>query len=538
MLRSPLRPLLRKPMQGLIGPGPYTLVKKAIGILRSYGADAHIYLPGVGTVNGITAGNYLDSAGVTAASVDNPVGLSLDALQAMTLGSNLAVNGTFSADANWNKDANWTIAGGVATSNGGAGFLQAIAKPLTNGKTYLMAFTIKRYVSGSMYYPLSGSGRVLAPTAVGTYAWIHQAVTTDLYLYSNSFNGDIDDVIAQEIPGIHATQGTTANKPILRRGAVNLLLQSQDFSAWSGAGVTKAPNTITAPDGTTTACRLTFTGASQDFAVQVPATAGDKTGHLWIKGIASQTIQTQHGGAGPKTTLSGEWQKVTYASTVTILANFDINTYGGSTARIVDIWHPQLEVGTTASDYSPTTTAAASNPSAGKYSWQFDGSNDSLSLSAPLFQMSDDHCVIAGANCTTSSAATIAQIAGKNTGAQAAGLSYAAGGFITATWFDDAALHKSIADPASRLNSNNVATAIKIGNNKRLRVNGVQIGAVESTAMGVATFNTGSIGCATWANNYMQGSIYPVIAIKGTVSDSDLLTLERFVGQLSGVLSI
>ena len=30
------------------------LVPKAIAILRSYGADAHVYLPGVGTVNGIT----------------------------------------------------------------------------------------------------------------------------------------------------------------------------------------------------------------------------------------------------------------------------------------------------------------------------------------------------------------------------------------------------------------------------------------------------------------------------------------------------
>jgi len=66
------------------------LVHKAIGILRKYGTNAHVYLPGVGTISGITAGNYLDSAGTTTASVDNPVGLSLDALQAMTLGAELA----------------------------------------------------------------------------------------------------------------------------------------------------------------------------------------------------------------------------------------------------------------------------------------------------------------------------------------------------------------------------------------------------------------------------------------------------------------
>ena len=65
------------------------LIAKAIGILRSYGPNAHIYLPGVGTLNGITAGNYLDSAGTTAASVDNPVGLVVD-----SFGSINATQGT------------------------------------------------------------------------------------------------------------------------------------------------------------------------------------------------------------------------------------------------------------------------------------------------------------------------------------------------------------------------------------------------------------------------------------------------------------
>ena len=65
------------------------LIAKAIGILRSYGADAHVYIPGVGTISGITAGNYLDSAGTTSASVDNPVGLVVD-----SFGSINATQGT------------------------------------------------------------------------------------------------------------------------------------------------------------------------------------------------------------------------------------------------------------------------------------------------------------------------------------------------------------------------------------------------------------------------------------------------------------
>jgi len=367
----------------------FGLVHKAIGILRKYGTDAHIYLPGIGTVNGLTADNYLDSAGTTAASVDNPVGLSLDALQAMTLGTNLAVNGTFTTDTDWTKAANWSIAGGVATSNGSAGFLQATVKPLTVGRTYLMTFTIKRYVSGAMYYPYSGSDGVAAPAAVGTYTCIHQATATDLYLYSNSFNGDIDDVIAQEIPGIHATQATTANKPILRQ-------------------------------------------------------------------------------------------------------------------------------------------------SGGRYAWQFDGSNDYLSLSAPLFQMSDDHAVIAGFNQATAANGYV--FSQNNTAATTlvGAIAVTSGGNARALWADDAATTAFITGSIPVTGLNKVVSAIKRTNAKKLRVNGVQDGATDNTVMGGTTLNTASIGSYTTAGNF-QGSIYPVIAIKGTVSDADLLTLERFVGQLSGV---
>lgn len=54
--------------------GRRTLVQQALAILARYGSAANLYLPGVGAINGIAAGNWLDSAGTTAATVDNPVG--------------------------------------------------------------------------------------------------------------------------------------------------------------------------------------------------------------------------------------------------------------------------------------------------------------------------------------------------------------------------------------------------------------------------------------------------------------------------------
>lgn len=49
-----------------------------ISVLRKYGADAHLWLPGIGYVNGVDAGNYLD-ASFAETSYDNPVGLVRDA---------------------------------------------------------------------------------------------------------------------------------------------------------------------------------------------------------------------------------------------------------------------------------------------------------------------------------------------------------------------------------------------------------------------------------------------------------------------------
>jgi hypothetical protein len=52
---------------------------RALNILRKYGSDAHAYIPGVGAISGLTAGNYLDSAGTQPGEVDQPVGLVLGA---------------------------------------------------------------------------------------------------------------------------------------------------------------------------------------------------------------------------------------------------------------------------------------------------------------------------------------------------------------------------------------------------------------------------------------------------------------------------
>ena len=231
------------------------LIAKAIGILRKYGTDAHVYLPGIGTVNGLTAGNYLDSAGTTSASVDNPVGLSLDALQAMTTvekvinGDNeaalftgaSAINGTVVRDA--------APGGGFAakTTCSGGNAAHHVVVQMEANKAYQVS--VRVYVptgslnTAQLFDANDGSWFGGSTTAKNSWVTITgNRLTSKASIWflgigdSNlsSIDGQIfyiDDLSIKEIPGIHATQATTSNKCLLRltNGKYNWVFDSTDL---------------------------------------------------------------------------------------------------------------------------------------------------------------------------------------------------------------------------------------------------------------------------------------------------------------------
>lgn len=77
---------------GLVAASQPSLVAQAMAILAKYGSAANLYLPGVGAISGITAGNWLDNIGTTAATVDNPVGLVVNARGGANLTQSTAAN--------------------------------------------------------------------------------------------------------------------------------------------------------------------------------------------------------------------------------------------------------------------------------------------------------------------------------------------------------------------------------------------------------------------------------------------------------------
>lgn len=405
---------------------------EALEILSTYGTDAHMYIPGIGYIQGKPAGNYLESTGITPATLDGVV-------------------------------------------------------------------------------------------------------------------GKVDDATGT----IDATQATTANKPFLRKGAVNLLLRSQEFdvfAVWAAAsGITA--NTQTAPDGTLTADTIDSAAATPYQAVaclastQYTYSVYIKLGSLAAAGfkfairndtgaafIAQDIVPTQ-------TPTADGWTRITYTFTTPVgCVTVRPYLYRNNTPQTGTFfaWGAMLNTGTLA-EYAPTTSAPASN-GVGNYAWGFDGSNDSLALDSVPFQIADDHCVVLGAYLRGSATLSCFGIADTTLTAPSLRIRFSAGApeyYLR----DNALTTVDIISDTAKVNQPCVITGRRVGVNAALRVNAEQKGS-STTVLGVGTFSMACIGARPFAGavgEFWKGNIYPVIAIKGTVTDADLLILEKFVGSLSGV---
>jgi len=186
----------------------------------------------------------------------------------------------------------------------------------------------------------------------------------------------------------------------------------------------------------------------------------------------------------------------------------------------------------------PTTAAKPIlRQTAGKYSWAFDG-GDSLALGSVPFQMSDDHAVIAGAS--TSSTATqqgILCLANSGTTNPVISLQLNSSGKAEGFWRDDAGVN-AVRTGTLTVSGQFVASIRRTGGASptvSVSLNGVRTAELSTSGIGTTTLNTATVGAwvRTSTQFYLTGSTGPILAIKGTVSDADLLSLERLVSSLT-----
>ena len=140
---------------------------------------------------------------------------------------------------------------------------------------------------------------------------------------------------------------------VRKSSTTNLLPYSEDFSQWNIKQGTETLNYGISPDGTQNSTRIVFSGANLQFSKQL-TTGTPSTGSIYVKGVNGETINFGLENSESIFTLNGEWQRIQKTGTATS-NKITVNTYGGATARDIQVWGAQLEEQTQAETYAKTT---------------------------------------------------------------------------------------------------------------------------------------------------------------------------------------
>lgn len=187
----------------------------------------------------------------------------------------------------------------------------------------------------------------------GTYPTIQPTLNLD---FANSKTVDPRITFVRNSTATYYDGQTTA------MAEQNLLLQSQTFATtWVASNATLGSLT-TAPDGTTTAYPLTASAINGTLLQTFTATATAYTFSIYIQRVTGtgNIDITVDGTTYATQTTSGTWTRFTITTTP-VAGSKTAGIRLATSGDVVNIWGAQLEQRSSATAYTPTTTAAITN---------------------------------------------------------------------------------------------------------------------------------------------------------------------------------
>jgi hypothetical protein len=469
----------------------------------------------------------------------------------------------------------WTQTNGVVSAAGTAGSVSfTLSANTVAGRFYEVA--IPNNVSGgSFYIDFGGStGSQIGALGAATQRIILTCTAPGSVIrvgyWLGTPSGTIGPISVKELPGNHAVQATTANRPIYGihpfGGRRNSLVRTEEFdnASWATAasGVAapvRTANSGTAPNGTNTAAKIDFPAVSGTQGSVVQQTIGtgqpvvSRVGSVWLKATAAGDIGRTvfiYGNAGGGQTgvvLTGDWQRASIGAYSDSVVNFNIATLGSGLsgglnqpAFSVLVWGAQLETGSTATAYQRVTdqyNVTEAGVSSVSYLF-FDGVNDSLATPSINFTSTDKMTVFAGVRKLSDAArAIVAELGNGSVNLNQFILeapSSALGDFaFRSVGSTGATAAATFASPTTR-----VLTGIGdiAGDNATLRVNGVQA-AQNTSDQGSGTYGNFAlnIGSRGGSGTFFSGHLYSLIVRGAQSNTGQISSTETWVAGKTGI---
>jgi hypothetical protein len=519
-----------------------------------------LYLWGAQLELGSTATTY-QRVGASYDYIESPVGLMLDRSRGLVLGPELrgtgvpALSGSATA-ATYNAGTGAGTANRVNPSNqsfvnfGGFAPGSAFVATVQNTGSVLLVVRQSTATSAGAFIQTISAGQTA--TVVG------QVSSTGFMAVSGVNDGtsvDFTVLSLQALPGNHASQATSASRPVLR-ARYNLLRYSEEFdnAAWSKGAQLIATHGVSAPDGSMTASRFQKNGAANIAVTQGSVVTGAPQKSIWARSPTGQGTKTiallgYYDFAKYQFTITEEWQRFDAPGddAETGGTSFYALDFRFGTATQVEVWGAQLQ---TAADQTSTggayqRIAAATDYDVSNPVWRpylaFDGVDDSFGTSSIDFSATDEMTVFAGVSKLSDAALGMVVELTANSGANNGAF------YITAPHFAGSATYEWRSrgtNPVQATTSGvfaapitNVLTGIGdiSADVATLRVNGAQA-ATSASDQGTGNFGNYPlfIGRRNNTNLPFNGRLYSLAVLGRTATDAELASMEAWVAGKTG----